>query len=346
MPTVTLGRTNLTVEKNGFGALPIQRISKEEAEGLLKRAYEGGITFFDTARAYTDSEEKIGRALSGVRRNLVIATKTHAQSAAEFRAHLETSLRLLRTEYVDIYQLHNPSFCPKPGGEDGLYDAMLQARAQGKVRFIGITNHRLPVAREAVASGLYDTLQYPFHYLATPQEEELVRSCAEANMGFIAMKALSGGLITRPEAAYAFLAPYAHVIPIWGIQRERELEDFLRFFKDPPRMTPELEAVIQKDREELAGNFCRGCGYCLPCPAGIEISDCARMSLLIRRAPSEQYLSQAWREKMDRIEQCTHCGRCKSKCPYSLDTPRLLEENLKDYRELLAGKPLERAWNS
>lgn len=343
MPAVTLGRTNLTAEKNGFGALPIQRISREEAAGLLQRAYDHGITFFDTARSYTDSEEKIGHALSGVRRHILIATKTHAQTAPEFWKHLETSLRLLRTDYLDLYQFHNPSFCPKPGEADGLYEAMVQARAQGKVRFIGISNHRPHVAREAIASGLYDTLQYPFNYLATPQEEELARSCGKAGMGFIAMKALSGGLITRPDAAYAFLAAYPHALPIWGVQRQRELEDFLGFISEPPRMTPELEAVIQKDRRELAGNFCRGCGYCMPCPAGIEISMCARMSLLIRRAPSAHYLSPEWREKMDRIDQCTQCGGCKSRCPYALDSPRLLRENLKDYRELLAGKPMEQS---
>ena len=159
-------------------------------------------------------------------------------------------------------------------------------------------------------------------------------------MGFLAMKALSGGLITNSAAAYAFLAKYPHVLPIWGVQRQRELEEFLSYIKEAPVMDDRLEAVIQRDREELLGDFCRGCGYCMPCPVGIEINNCARMSLMIRRAPSQAQLTPAMQEKMKQIENCLHCGRCKSKCPYGLDTPALLEKNYKDYCEILAGKEL------
>ena len=206
------------------------------------------------------------------------------------------------------------------------------------VRHIGITNHRLSVAHEAVESGLYETLQFPFCYLATEKDVELVEKCREAGMGFIAMKALSGGLITDSAAAYAFLAQYGHVLPIWGVQRESELDEFLSYIENPPAMNEELAAVIAKDREELLGDFCRGCGYCMPCPVGIEINNCARMSLLIRRSPSAAQLTPQAQEKMKKIESCLHCGRCKSKCPYGLDTPALLEKNYKDYREILAGK--------
>ena len=157
-------------------------------------------------------------------------------------------------------------------------------------------------------------------------------------MGFIAMKALSGGLITNSAAAYAFLAQYGHVLPIWGVQRERELEEFLSYIDNPPAMSEELAAVIAKDREELLGEFCRGCGYCMPCPAGIEINNCARMSLMIRRSPSAGWLTKEAQEKMKKIENCLHCGKCKSKCPYGLDTPALLEKNYQDYCEILDGK--------
>ena len=338
--TVTLGSTKITVNKNGFGALPIQRIGEADAKKLLRKAYENGIDFFDTARFYTDSEKKIGLALKDVREHIIIATKTGAQDAEGFWKDLETSLSLLQTDYVDIYQFHNPSFCPKPGDGTGLYEAMLEARDQGKVRHIGITNHRLSVAEEAVASGLYETLQFPFNYLATKQELTLVEKCREKNMGFIAMKALSGGLITNSRAAYAYQAEFDNVEPIWGIQREKELDEFLSYIDNPPVMDEELRAVIQKDQKELAGNFCRGCGYCMPCPAGIEINNCARMSLLLRRSPSELQLTEEVQAKMKKIEDCLHCGNCMKKCPYGLNTPKLLEENYKDYQEVLAGKPL------
>lgn len=338
METVRLGKTGIVTNKNAFGALPIQRISDEDAVYLLKKAYENGMTYFDTARWYTDSEHKLGLAFEGIRDKIYIATKTGANNAEDFWKDLETSLENLKTDYIDVYQFHNPAFCPKPGDESGLYDAMLKAKKQGKVNHIGITNHRLVVANEAVDSGLYETLQFPFCYLATEKDIELVEKCKEKDMGFVAMKALSGGLITNSAAAYAYLAQYDNVLPIWGVQREKELDEFLSYIETPPVMNEEIKALIEHDRKELLGEFCRGCGYCMPCPMGIEINNCARMSLLLRRSPSAGHLSREGQEKMMKIENCIHCNQCKSKCPYGLDTPALLQKNLEDYKNVLAGK--------
>lgn len=335
MDIVTLGKTGITVNKNGFGALPIQRISKEEAVHLLRKAYDRGIRFFDTARFYTDSEQKIGCALHDVREQVFIASKTMCKQAQDFWDQLHASLHGLNTKYLDLYQFHNPAFCPKPGDGSGLYEAMLEAREKGLIRHIGITNHRLSVAHEAIASGLYETLQFPFSYLSTEKELELVQLCKEHQMGFIAMKGLSGGLITNSAAAYAFLAQFGNVLPIWGVQKETELDEFLSYIENPPVLNEELAAVIEKDRKELAGDFCRGCGYCMPCPQGIEIPTCARMSLLIRRAPLTVYLNEENQRKMARIHSCIHCNHCSSHCPYGLDTPALLEENLRDYEDFL-----------
>lgn len=340
MTTVTLGKTGITVNKNGFGALPIQRITKEEAAKLLRKAYDGGITYFDTARAYSDSEEKIGYALSDVRNHIYLASKTMAKTADGFWKDLETSLRLLKTDCIDVYQFHNPAVCPKPGDESGLYDAALKAREQGKIRFISITNHRLAVANEAVDSGLYATLQFPFCYLCSDADLALVEKCKKADMGFIAMKALSGGLINNSKAAYAFQAQYDSVLPIWGVQKESELDEFLSYIDNPPVMDDEIRALIENDRKQLFGSFCRACGYCMPCPAGIEINTCARMSLLLRRSPSHLQLTPEVQAKMMKIKDCLHCGHCMSKCPYGLNTPELLQRNLKDYEEILAGKEI------
>ena len=338
MDYVTLGRTEIKVCKNGFGALPIQRISFDSAKEILLHAYNNGINFFDTARFYTDSEEKIGYALSDIRDKIYIATKTAAQNADDFWKDLNTSLNNMKMDYIDIYQFHNPSFCPKPNDGTGLYEAMLEAKAQGKIRFIGLTNHRLAVAQEAIDSGLYDTIQFPFCYLATDKDIAIVENCKKNNLGFIAMKGLSGGLITNSAAAYAFMAQYDNVLPIWGVQRMSELNGFLSYNTNPPSVTGEIKELIDNDRKMLAGEFCRGCGYCMPCPVGIEINNCARMSLLLRRSPSELQLTPAVQAKMKKIENCLHCNQCKSKCPYGLDTPKLLEENYKDYVEILNGK--------
>ncbi len=338
MKNVRLGKTGIITDKNGFGALPIQRISVEEAVKLVKKAYNAGFTFFDTARAYTDSEIKLGEAFDGIRDKVFIASKTQAQNGEDLKKDLDTTLKNLRCEYLDLYQFHNPAFCPKPGDGTGLYEAAEEAKKAGKIRHIGITNHRLAVAKEAIESGLYETLQFPFSYLSGEQEIELVNMCKEADMGFIAMKALAGGLINNSAAAYAFLDRFDNVLPIWGVQRESELEEFISYIGNPPVMTDELSAVIERDRQELSGEFCRGCGYCMPCPVGIEINNCARMSLMIRRAPSEAQLTPEMQAKMKKIEDCLHCGQCKGKCPYGLDTPTLLEKNYEDYKRILAGE--------
>ena len=335
MANMTLGKTGLVIEKNGFGCLPIQRVTKEEAARLLRKAVDGGMNYFDTARSYSDSEEKMGYAFAGIRDKVVLATKSHAKTGAEMKRHLETSLRNLRTDCIDIYQFHNPSFCPRPGGEDGLYDAALEAQAQGKIRFISITNHRLKVAQEAIDSGLYATLQFPYSYLAGPQEQGLVDKCRQTGMGFIAMKGMAGGLLRNGLAAAAFMAQQPDVVPIWGVQHEWELDQFLSCVRQAPEMTEEYRAVIEQDRKELSGEFCRGCGYCMPCPVGIEINNCARMSLMLRRARVEEWLTPEWQKQMERIKDCMHCGQCKAKCPYGLDTPRLLAENYRDYQTYL-----------
>lgn len=256
----------------------------------------------------------------------------------QFWKDLETTLRNLKTDYLDIYQFHNPAFCPKPGDESGIYDAALEAKKKGMILHIGISNHRLHIAQEAIDSGFYETLQFPFCYLSGEPELTLLEGCKKSDMGFLSMKALSGGLITNASAAYAFQAQFPQALPLWGIQHEEELDQFLEFVNHPPVMNEELASVIEKDRRELLGDFCRGCGYCMPCCVGIEINNCARMSLLLRRATSAAYLTPEWQEKMKKIEDCKHCNSCRKKCPYGLDTPELLKKNYEDYKQILAGK--------
>lgn len=335
MDTVVLGKTGLKVCKNGFGALPVQRIDKSSAVYLLQKAYYNGMNYFDTARAYSDSEEKLGAAFKYIRSRLIISTKTQAVTVEGFWKDLHESLKTLDTDYIDIYQFHNPGFCPKPGDGTGLYEAALEAKRQGKIRHIGITNHRHTVAKEAIESGLYETMQFPFSYLASDVDMEIVNMTKEAGMGFIAMKGLSGGLITDSKLAYAYLNQFPHVEPIWGIQREKELDEFLAYNMKAPELTETMKEKINEDKKQLSGDFCRGCGYCMPCPAGIEINNCARMSLLLRRAPKESYLTEEWQLKMKKIEGCLHCNKCMGKCPYSLNTPELLKKNYEDYKTFL-----------
>ena len=337
MKQLTLGKTGITVPQNAFGALPIQRVTLGTAVYLLRAAYEGGMRFFDTARAYSDSEEKVGVAFEGMRDKIILASKTQAKTVDQFWKDLETSLTLLKTDHLDLYQLHCVPQCYRPGDGTGLYEAMVEAKKQGKILHIGITAHKIGVAEEIVASGLYETLQFPFSYLATDRDIALAKSCEEAGTGFIAMKGLSGGLLTNAEACMAFMSQYP-VLPIWGVQRPEELKEWLRFLEEDVCMTPEIAAFIEEDRKQLLGDFCRGCGYCMPCTVGIQINQCARMSQMVRRAPSADWLNGHWQAEMAKIGECVDCGICKTRCPYELDTPNLLRKNLADYKAILAGE--------
>jgi predicted aldo/keto reductase-like oxidoreductase len=339
MKQITLGTTGITTPQNAFGALPIQRVSLDEAVSLLRRAHEGGMTFFDTARAYSDSEEKVGAAFDGIRDQVTIATKSQAKTPEDLRADLETSLRLLRSDHVDIYQFHCVDRCYAPGDGTGMYEAMQDFKREGKILHIGITTHKVGVAEEIIASGLYETLQYPFSYLSNEREEALVHACAKARMGFIAMKGLAGGLLSNSRACMAYMSQFDNVVPIWGIQRQSELDEWLSYMGDnAPVLDEEMRAFIASERDELTGDFCRGCGYCMPCTVGITINQCARMSLMLRRAPSNAWLSEHWQAEMAKIDECIECGECMKRCPYELPIPSLLRANLADYRAVLAGK--------
>lgn len=330
---ISLGSTGIVTPQCGFGALPIQRISDEAAGKLLLLAYESGVTFFDTARAYTDSEHKIGLALAPVRDRIYLASKTGAKDPEGFWKDLKTSLENLKTDYLDIYQFHCADRCYRPGDGSGMYEAMLEAKKKGWIRHIGITAHKISVAEEAAVSGLYETLQYPFSYLASERELELVKTCREHHVGFIAMKGLCGGLLNHSAACAAFMAQFDNVVPIWGVQRESELREFLSYLeKTPSPEEPELAAIIEKDRKELTGDFCRSCGYCMPCSVGINIPQCARMAQLLRRMPPAQWLTEEWQREMEKISACIRCGKCMKKCPYGLKIPDLLRKNLEDYK--------------
>lgn len=328
MDKIRLGSTNIMATRSGFGALPVQRLPMEEAAQLMYRAYEGGINFFDTANAYSDSEEKIGLGLSGVRKNIFIATKTGSETPDEFFRHLELSLKRMRTDYIDIYQFHNPSKMPS----DEMLSCMIKAKSQGMIRHIGVTAHRLDVATDEINSGAFETMQFPLSAISSDQDLDLVRLCKEKNMGVIGMKGLAGGLLTSAAPSMAYLRRFDNLVPIWGIQRESELEEVLALEKNPPALDEAMMQRIEKDRKELAGDFCRGCGYCMPCPVGIKINNAARMPQLLRRAVYQNFITDQWADEMEKIEDCIHCKACTAKCPYQLDTPQLLQAALVDFR--------------
>lgn len=333
MRKIRLGKTELMVTSTAMGCLPVQRCDEDYAVRLLRTAYEGGINYFDTANAYTDSEKKIGLALSDVRDKIIISTKSAARDKAGVLAHIENSLRMMNTDYIDLFQFHQVTEVPDPNDPNGAYAGALEAKEKGWIRHIGVTSHRVNIAEDCIASGLFETLQFPFSYISSERDLALAQKCKEADMGYIAMKGLAGGMLNNARACHAFMKSYDNVVPIWGIQKLEELAQWLALAEEDPDLDEELSAFIRQERQELSGSFCRSCGYCMPCPAGIEIFNCARMNMLLRRSPWQQYMTDTWREKMEKINDCIGCRSCSSRCPYQLDTPNLLKFMLKDYRE-------------
>ena len=335
MEKMRLGRTNLIISRTSFGALPIQRVPMEDAKILLQKAFDSGINFYDTARMYTDSEEKIGLGLSKYRHNIILATKSFFRTGEELMKDIELSLKLLKTDYIDIYQSHFCKTLPLPDDGTQVYETFLKAREQGKIKFIGVTTHDVNVAIQGATSGLYDTVQYPLSCLSVQRDLDIIPICKEHDVGLIAMKAMSGGLIRNTRGAFAFLRAYENVVPIWGIQSIEELEEWISYENNPPVLDSKLLEEIEQEKMELGMSFCRGCGYCLPCPVGIPIVTAARMKLFLGRMPAELYTTPEWQYNMALIDKCLHCDSCKNKCPYNLDTPALLAVNNRFYKEYL-----------
>ncbi|MCL2198308.1 MAG: aldo/keto reductase [Defluviitaleaceae bacterium] len=331
MEQITFGKTGLTAGRTGFGCIPIQRIPYEESTRLLRHAVENGVNVFDTATGYTTSEDRIGTALHEIRKDIIICTKCMADTPAALVKNIENSLQKLRTDYLDVFQFHNPSFVPHPGGEDGLYDAVLKLQAEGKVRHIGISAHKTHTAAEAVQSDLYSVLQFPFSYISSDDELAIIDLCRKHNVGILGMKALCGGILSNAKAAFAFLRQYKEIVPIWGIQKMAELEEILGYENNPPKLDELLQKEIDADKKEFTASFCRACGYCLPCPAKIPIPMAARMEFLLRRMVAAKFYEEEWQENMRRISDCTGCNHCIENCPYELDVIGLLKHHQEVY---------------
>jgi len=328
-----LGRTDMLVSNVAFGALPIQRTEFDEAVRILRAAYDGGINYFDTGRVYSDSEMKIAAALSDVRKNVYISTKSMGKNRNEIFSDIETSLKNLKTDYVDVFFLHNAAILPDDDKSE-IFEAAKEVKASGKARFIGGSFHRNDIARKSIESGFYDVAMVPFSYVSTDEELSIAELCKKHDVGLFAMKGLGGGLLKSIRAAYAFFEQFENVIPLWGIETYPQLEEFLSFEKEGLTLTDDLLKVIEQDRQNLAGDFCRGCGYCMPhCPVGIKLNTAMRMKLILNRMLSEQFLTDAWAEEMEKITECIGCGQCKAHCPYGLDGAAKLPSELEYYRE-------------
>lgn len=334
MKTIRLGKTGLQVSRVGFGGIPIQRLSEEDAVRVVRRALDLGVTWIDTANGYTTSEERIGKAIAGRRDQLVIATKTGARDKEGATDHLELSLKRLQTDYIDLWQFHGVSsfeHLDRVLGPGGAMEAALAAKEAGKVRHIGITSHSMEVALKAVPTGHFETLQFPFNYITHEPAQELVPLCREHDLGFIAMKPFGGGLLDKANISIKYLLQFEGVVPDPGIETEAEIEEIVAIVNGPWEMTAADKAELEQVRAELGTRFCRRCQYCLPCPQDVQIPSVLNTRSFWKRFPRERFLSGGIKGMVDSARNCVECGECETKCPYQLPIIEMLKENVAFY---------------
>ena len=329
MKYINLGKTNLKVSEVGFGGIPIIRLQTNEAEKVLLHAYDKGITFYDTANMYRDSESKIGQALSPVRDEIIIATKTILRDAARFRKHLENSLKMLKTDYVDLYQFHqvaNDEEWEKITKDGGALSEAHKAKKEGKIRFLGVTSHNLQMAIKLVKTGLFNTIQFPFNFIEPEAKDQLHKYSREKGIGIIAMKPFAGGVIDNAAVAFKYLRQFPGVIPIPGFDSVQSVDEIVSIYDCPNEVTGEDLERMEKYRQELGRKFCRRCEYCQPCPNGVIVT--AAMSYPIVASRMSPAISVEFLKiPMQSIEKCTECGVCIERCPYELPIPELLKKN-------------------
>jgi uncharacterized protein len=339
MESTVLGKTGLTISRIGFGAIPIQRLNDDDAVAVIRRCLELGVTYLDTANAYSTSEGRIGRALEGRNSKVILSTKTQSRAADGVAAHLAQSLQMMKVDSIDLYQFHNVSTFPDlekvlaPGGP---YDVITEAMRDGRVKHVGITSHQIDVAKEAVKTGRFETVMYPFNFIVHEPGEELVALAAQYGVGFIAMKPFAGGMIDNATLAIKFLLQFPNVVPIPGVERIAEIDEIVGIVNGSWILTDEEQAEIDRIRRETSHRFCRRCDYCQPCTAGIAISNVMSYPTMVRRMPRHHVVSGWIADTLEKVAGCTDCGLCEERCPYHLPIREMISENLENYRRLKA----------
>lgn len=327
---VPLGKTGLNVNPIGFGGIPIQRLPFEESDKLLKTALDMGINFFDSSRVYTDSEEKFGRVFSQYPRDkFIIASKTFSRDGKNAVADLETALKLLKTDYIDLYQCHNIASeeqLQQTLAPAGALEALQKAQKEGKIRFIGVTGHKPPVLMKALKAFDFATVQVPLNYIEQACVPELLPYAKEKGLGIIAMKPVAGSAFKNVPLALRFCLAAGADVVIPGMDAVYQVAENLTALEKPGPLSAEELAALEEEKKGLEDNFCRRCEYCMPCPQGLPIS-----FLHVLRAYYLRYNLQDW--AMERVrnlpksyKDCTACGECIKKCPYELDSPRIFKE--------------------
>ena len=341
MEKIRLGRTGMMVTRLGFGGIPIQRLSEDDAVKVVRKCLDLGINFFDTANGYSTSEERIGKAIKGRRQNVFIATKSGARTGEEIEKTLDLSLKRLDTDYIDLYQFHGvndkPTLEKILDPENGLYKVFEKAKKAGKIRHIGITSHQMDMAKAMVKTGRFETIMFPFNFITSEPADELLPLCREHDMGFIVMKPMAGGMLENAAVAFKYLFQFPDIVIIPGIQKVEEIEEIVWIYNGSHKMTAAERKKMQQMTEELGTRFCRRCDYCQPCQQQIPISMIMTFPSFVKRLPPDWYLKGGFiPDAMAKVASCTQCGECEARCPFHLPIREMLVEGYNLFEETKA----------
>jgi predicted aldo/keto reductase-like oxidoreductase len=330
-----LGRSELMVTRVGFGGIPIQRLPEDEAVAVVRHCLDRGVNYIDTAYGYGTSEERIGKAIAGRRQGLVLATKSPARDRAGFLAHVDLSLERLGVDYIDLYQLHNVASDEayaqvlRPGGA---MDGAREAQRAGKIGHIGFTSHSLEIAKRAVRSGRFETIMFPFNFVAREPGEELYPLAVEHDVGFVAMKPLAGGMLNRAELAFKYVAQFPRAVPIPGIEKVEEIDEIVEVVSGSLALSKAEAREIERIRTELGNRFCRRCEYCQPCPQGVSVSILMQAESVLKRMPFSRFLGWYQNVVDKAVSDCERCRQCEDRCPYGLPILEMMDESIALYR--------------
>ncbi len=341
MEKIRLGKTGLMVTRLGFGGIPIQRLSESDAVKVVQKCLDLGLNYFDTANGYTTSEERIGKAVKGRRKDVIIATKTFPGTPDIIEKNLDLSLKRLQTDYIDIYQFHGVNtkevLDKIIDPENGIYQVFEKFKKAGKIRHIGITSHQMDAAKLEVKSDKFETIMFPFNVITSEPAKELLPLCKEHDVGFIVMKPLAGGMLNNATICFKYLLQFHGVVSIPGIEKLPEIEEIYKIYEGPQKMTTAERQEMKRMIEELGDKFCRRCDYCQPCSQGIPISMVMTFPTFVKRLPPDWYLKNPMMSgQMEKAATCIECGECEGRCPFNLPIRQMIKENYTMYEQVKA----------
>lgn len=341
MEKIRLGKTGMMVTRLGFGGIPIQRLSESEAVKVVRKCLDLGLNYIDTANGYSTSEERIGKAVKGRRKDVIIATKTFPGTPDIIEKNLDLSLKRLDTDYIDLYQFHgvnNKETLDRIlDPENGLYQVFEKAKKAGKIRHIGITSHQMDAAKMQVKTGKFETIMFPFNVITSEPAKELLPLCKQHDVGFIVMKPLAGGMLNNAAICFKYLMQFPDVVSIPGIEKVHEIEEIYKIYEGPQKLTAAEKAETKRMVEELGDRFCRRCDYCQPCQKGIPISMVMTFPTFVKRLPPDWYLKNPMMTgQIEKAATCIECGECETRCPFGLPIRQMLKENYTMYEKVKA----------